>query len=371
MPGHAQPPPSVFYRPELDGLRFLAFLFVFVTHAFSDDAMVYISRGVSWTPAHVLSHVVHAGRYGVPLFFVLSSYLITELLIREHEQTGTIDIPRFYLRRALRIWPLYVVFVLAVSALRRTAIGPAAFPLDYLLALLLFAGNWAMLRRGGAPPGDALTGPLWSVSVEEQFYLAWPLLLRGVGVRHIRRLALALIALAIVFRLAMDLAGARDTTVWYSSFTWLDAIGAGALLAVALRGEAVRFTPRARALLLAAGPSLWLAADVIVRAVPPYSVVYPLIVAGSIAVFLSAAGSTAFAHPALVYLGRRSYGLYVLHLAGLALASLVFPPFTVPTALAGLGLTVMMAAAAYAWLEAPFLRLKPASPTSSRAPSDR
>ena len=358
MQRRGHPPPSFFYRPELDGLRFLAFLCVFITHAFPDDATVYMSRGISWPLAHLLSHIVHAGRYGVPLFFVLSSYLITELLIREHQKTGTIDVLRFYLRRALRIWPLYVVFVVAVSALLRKALGPDAFPSNYLAALLLFFGNWAMMRGWGPAAGDLLTGPLWSVSIEEQFYLVWPLLLRVVGVGRIRRLALAMVMLAVAARLAMDLAGARDTTVWYSSFTWMDAIGTGALLAVSLRGEVYRVTPPVRVLLLAAGPGLWLAAAVLFNMLPAYSIFYPLIVAGSVSLFLSAAGSRAFAHPALVYLGRRSYGLYVLHTAGLALASFVFPPLSIPNALAGLALTVLMAATAYAWLEAPFLALK-------------
>ena len=358
MPRQNPTPTPTFYRPELDGLRFLAFLFVFTTHAFPDDATVYMSRGVSWPLAHVLSHLVHIGRFGVPLFFVLSSYLITELLIREHRKTGAIDVARFYLRRALRIWPLYIVFVLAAAAWLRSTRGPAAFPLRYFLSLLLFWGNWGMIRGWGPGAGDKLTGPLWSVSVEEQFYLVWPVLLLIVGVRRIRALAVVLVALAFAGRLAMDMTAALDTIVWYSSFTWLDAIGAGALLAVALRGGEPRLTPAMRLLLLAAGPALWLAAAILFKALPLYSVFYPLILAGSISMFLSAAGNRAFAHPVLVFLGRRSYGLYVLHLAGLALASFLFPPLTLPAAGAGLALTVLMAAAAYAWLEAPFLALK-------------
>jgi len=268
-------------------------------------------------------------------------------------------------RRALRIWPLYLAFVLAVSALLRASHGPVASPWNYTLALLLFSGNWAMMLGWGPGPGDMVSGQLWSVSIEvwsvsieEQFYLVWPLLLRVVGVGRIRRLALLLIGAAIAIRLAMDVAGAREATVWYSSFTWLDSIGAGALLAVALNGRAPRFTPLTRLILVAAGPGLWLLAAVVFTALPVTIIFYPLIVAGSVVLFLGAAGSHVFAHPTLVYLGRRSYGLYVLHLAGLALASFVFPLLTIANALAGFTLTVLMAAASYHWLETPFLALK-------------
>lgn len=347
-----------FYRPELDGLRFLAFFCVFISHAFSDDASQYLRLGVSRPVAYLISQLVHVGRYGVPLFFVLSSYLITELLIREHQKTGTIDVKRFYLRRALRIWPLYVVFVVAISALLRATNGSSGFPADYLLGLLLFFGNWATMFGWGPGPGDMISVALWSVSVEEQFYLAWPLLLSMAGVARIRRLSLLLIGTAVLSRLAMDMAGARETTVWYSSFTWLDSIGVGALLAVGLRGKLPRFSALTRLLMFAAGPALWLLAAVSYNLLPASSIFYPLIIAGSVSLFLSAAGGTAFAHPVLVYLGRRSYGLYVLHLAGLALAAFILPRLSIGSAVVGFAFTVLIAAASYRWLETPFLALK-------------
>jgi peptidoglycan/LPS O-acetylase OafA/YrhL len=356
MPLDKDAPP--FYRPELDGLRFVAFFCVFISHAFSDDASRYLAQGVPWPFAYVISQLVHVGRFGVPLFFVLSSYLITELLIREHRKTGTIDVKRFYLRRALRIWPLYVVFVLVISVLLRATGGPSAFPADYLLALLLFSGNWATMLQWGPGPGDMISIALWSVSVEEQFYLAWPLLLGMVGMARIRQLSLLLIGTAVLSRLAMDMAGASETTVWYSSLTWLDSIGAGALLAVGLRGKLPRFAPTTRLLLFAAGPVLWLLAAVIYNLLPASTLFYPPIVAGSVSLFLSAAGGTAFAHPVLVYLGRRSYGLYVVHLAGLALAAFILPRLSLGGAALAFAFTVLMAAASYRWLETPFLALK-------------
>jgi peptidoglycan/LPS O-acetylase OafA/YrhL len=348
-----------FYRPELDGLRFFAFLFVFIGHALSNDSTYYTERGMSWTLGHVMAYVVSVGRFGVPLFFVLSSYLITELLIREHAFTGTIDVKRFYLRRALRIWPLYFVFVLTTyGVLNLDDRSSAAFSLPYLSSLLFFFGNWAMAWGWGPSVADVVSAPLWSVSVEEQFYLTWPLLLVVTGVGNVRRVALVLIGLAIAVRLGMDLAGTRDTTSWYSTFTWLDSIGAGALLALRLKGRAPSLSAPSRVMLFTAGVGLWLLASVAFGLLPMNTILYPLIVVGSVLMLWSAAGAVALRQPVLVSLGRMSYGLYVFHMVGLVAAGWVFPEYSVSRALSGLALTVLLAAISYRWLETPFLRLK-------------
>jgi peptidoglycan/LPS O-acetylase OafA/YrhL len=105
---------GAFYRPELDALRFFAFLYVFISHAFSLAPDHYISAGLSAEAALWLARAVAVGGFGVGLFFVLSSYLITELLIREYNRTGKLDVRSFYIRRALRIWPLYFFFLILV-----------------------------------------------------------------------------------------------------------------------------------------------------------------------------------------------------------------------------------------------------------------
>jgi peptidoglycan/LPS O-acetylase OafA/YrhL len=89
-----------FYRPELDGLRFIAFLAVFVSHALPQDWRVYQEAGLPLRASYVASRAVAAGGDGVPLFFVLSSYLITTLLLRERERFGRIRLRDFYVRRA-------------------------------------------------------------------------------------------------------------------------------------------------------------------------------------------------------------------------------------------------------------------------------
>ena len=224
--------------------------------------------------------------------------------------------------------------------------------------MLFFFGNWAMAWGWGPSVADVVSAPLWSVSVEEQFYLTWPLLLVVTGVGNVRRVALVLIGLAIAVRLGMDLAGTRDTTSWYSTFTWLDSIGAGALLALRLKGRAPSLSAPSRVMLFTAGVGLWLLASVAFGLLPMNTILYPLIVVGSVLMLWSAAGAVALRQPVLVSLGRMSYGLYVFHMVGLVAAGWVFPEYSVSRALSGLALTVLLAAISYRWLETPFLRLK-------------
>src|SRR5690349_18798650 len=100
-----------FYSPELDTLRFFAFLGVFIFHSAPRTPGFYAAAGCPAWLSHVLISIFGAGAYGVDLFFALSAYLITSLLLREREATGKLDVRGFYLRRILRIWPLYLSFV--------------------------------------------------------------------------------------------------------------------------------------------------------------------------------------------------------------------------------------------------------------------
>ena len=128
------------YYPELDTLRFFAFLMVFVHHTLPQDDALYarLPRVV----AHLLVAFSLAGGLGVALFFCLSAFLISDLLRREAQQTGTVAIGRFYLRRTLRIWPLYFAFLLlAQLVLPRFTHLPTLG--RYAVPYFLFAGNWA------------------------------------------------------------------------------------------------------------------------------------------------------------------------------------------------------------------------------------
>jgi peptidoglycan/LPS O-acetylase OafA/YrhL len=151
---------SSLYYPALDSLRFVAFLLVLIHH--------------SRVPA---GRLYHYGWIGVDLFLCLSAFLFARLLSAEYQNTGRIHVGSFYLRRALRIWPLYFVFLSAALTYSVYAVGWHEMTLVRLLGMLTFTDN--LLCMAWAYNGLILyTGHLWSISYEEQFYFVVPWALR-------------------------------------------------------------------------------------------------------------------------------------------------------------------------------------------------
>lgn len=361
------PGSDVFYHPELDVLRFLAFLAVFLHHALPRDASLYINSGIPPVLAAWLVTAKDAGAYGVDLFFVLSAYLITELLLREHASRGSFSISAFYVRRALRIWPLYFVF-LAITVLVVPGIVPDDhFGTIYIISFALFLGNW-VCAANGLP--FSVASPLWSISVEEQFYLFWPPLLRLAGINRIKQLAIALLVVALSTRIVLATYGAEHPAVWCNTIARLDSIALGAILAISLRGRAPQINTFARVLLGGLALLIFLLVGKYLRQEGPTSVITYLATATASVMLLVAALQTnaqfLCRRPLswLVYLGRISYGLYVFHLLALALVAQVLIVnlgillnFELRVLLS-LALTLALAAASYRWLEQPFLKLK-------------
>ncbi len=162
-----------FYRPELDVLRFIAFLAVFVCHG---PRLLVGASAPAWKIriVHVFEAYAHSGAWGVCLFFLLSSYLITELLLQERHKTDTVHLKAFYIRRILRIWPLYfagVAIAIAVGLHNSTY----RLSRSEILYLLCFVG-W----MGKAYHFNPM-GPLWSISCEEIFYIVWPTVVKMRG----------------------------------------------------------------------------------------------------------------------------------------------------------------------------------------------
>jgi peptidoglycan/LPS O-acetylase OafA/YrhL len=368
-PAAAPAEPGAFYRPELDGLRFFAFLAVYVNHTFLFGSVGH-HRHMPDSLANALGDVGVAGAFGVDLFFVLSAYLITELLLRERRARGTLDVKAFYLRRILRIWPLYFLFLVFARALAAFVPGER-FDWNHLLAFALFSGNWIWILR----PVDTVAAPLWSVSIEEQFYICWPLVVRRGTVRRVVIAAVAILAVGAAVRLALSLHGVDEEWISRNSLTRVDGIAAGVLLAAALRGRLPRLAAGARLALLGGGLAALLVVarwfNPIANPVRPLSATLgcPLVALACCAILVSALGAEGApfrllrARP-LVYLGRISYGLYVFHQVGLLVATRLFPrhaqavgPWVGHLAV-GLAVTVGLAALSYRFIEQPFLRLK-------------
>jgi len=365
-----------FYHPELDRLRFFAFFVVFIHHVFPQDPAAYDRLG--FFLGKVAASCTLAGSLGVDLFFCLSSFLITTLLLREFDLRGGLDVRAFWVRRILRIWPLYFFF-LGLTML----IVPLVLPKDhldglYLVAFVLLAGNWICVAEGYPP---SVAAPLWSVSIEEQFYLIWPLLLSIVTRRRLVHLAVGCLVIATATRVLAVQWGVAHPGIWCNTFARLDPIAFGALFAVFNHNRSYSIPVSVRVALAVAGLALpplllfVLGKDCFNSA--SGILFYPLIALACVfvlaAVFKPGDGkdtngssriSTAFA-----YLGRISYGLYVFHALAIALALSWIPAvptesisqgairFTVRSA-AAIILTVVLAAVSYAFLEKPFLRLK-------------
>jgi peptidoglycan/LPS O-acetylase OafA/YrhL len=361
-----------FYRPELDSLRFFAFLGVFVFHVIPHESTFYLQhpvlpRGVvPWVCA-----VAGAGAFGVDLFFALSAYLITALLLREQEARGRIDIRAFYVRRILRIWPLYFFFI-AVAALAPLWDHTQHLGLPYVAGYLLLAGNWVYTWYG-LP--HSIASPLWSVSIEEQFYLVWPLALRRIS-RHQGVIAvIGLLLLANGVRAYLVFTHALGAGVEYNTFSRLDAIALGILVAYVLGDKPREISLLARSALAGASLSLWCVVAAYAKLNDQAEVApvlgtllgRPLVALASVGLLIAvlgapAAGAKILSNSVLNYLGRISYGLYVYHAAGLLIASHLIRTSSVKAyaayAMIAMTLTVLLSGISYRWLESPFLRIK-------------
>ena len=177
--------------PCIHGLRAIAILFVLVSHA-------------SFTLKHPLPMWAYflfiRADLGVFIFFILSGFLITYLLTVEHAATGTINLRNFYMRRVLRIFPAFYFYLLVLAGLTVFGVIPIAF--SHFLDASLFLWNYKHLWDPTNGPGIWYLGHFWTLSLEEQFYLLWPLALLLLKMRNAVWVALALIVVMPIVRLA-------------------------------------------------------------------------------------------------------------------------------------------------------------------------
>ena len=369
-----------FYRPELDGLRFFAFFTVFLHHALQNQSLVIgrrtlLARGTE----HVLALFEQAGNFGMSLFFVLSAYLITRLLLMELDRTGTVQVKAFYLRRILRIWPLYFFFLALCVGIGMVY---PAFHVSggRLAAFLLLAANLYLIAHTFQPVEMAI---LWSISIEEQFYLLWPgVVLLGRGRRGIAIANLFFVLASVVTLVYLGIAGVGGVTVWLNSVVEFLFFATGAQLALMTERHTPLWSPMARVGVFCAGIFVWLVAAESTKLMqqpgpplhaPALLAGYGMAVVGTVLIFLSVLGVSAESVPAwLRYLGKISFGLYVYHqlmqtvsirlLAGFAhwlkLSGYALLTVKASVPVLSFGLTLASAALSYTLLESPFLQLR-------------
>jgi len=358
--GQRRPEGDRFYRPELDALRFCAFALVFIAHGFPSVAGFEASNIHAWIST-LIHGIRQGGAYGVDVFFMLSAYLITEILLREHRRTGAISVGAFWVRRILRIWPLYYAF-LALALWVIPHLNEESFPTFHAVAFATFWGNFALIMR---PQGiTTVAGILWSVSIEEQFYLLWPLVLRHFLPR-LRLICLALILVSTGLRAWLVYSGVdSDWSLWGNTFTRFEPIAIGALIAIELNGRTPMLKDSTRVVGLLGGLLLIVILGAwIPREGTTALIAFPLAAFAAALMLLSTLGTPRLIPRPLVYLGRISYGLYVFHVFAIHFvrrhiqirSPFVEWPMEFVTAFA---LTVFLAAISYRFYETPFLRLK-------------
>jgi len=331
------------YQPQLDGIRAGAVLLVIAFHA----------RG----------SLFPGGYIGVDVFFVLSGFLITGILVGEMTQTGTLSMRRFYIRRALRLLPalFLVCLVVGVVYLALPAIAERRATLTGTIAALTYTSS--PLAASGKNLGSML--PEWSLSVEEYFYVLWPAFLllavwRGISLRIAVGVAMVV---AILYRfLATSAFGWDIQRLAYGADTRSEQILIGAALAICLPPALRRVRPWAAYAALAAMTAFVFlpesAAGRFYR--DSGSTVIALLAAIVVAhVAYDSRGSLSrvLSSRPLVWIGQRSYGIYLWNLPLVAIVA--YTPLADNVQLVvKLALTFAIPALSYRYLEKPFLRLK-------------
>ncbi|HEY7131161.1 MAG TPA: acyltransferase family protein [Candidatus Limnocylindrales bacterium] len=344
------------FRPELEGLRAVAVGLVLAYHA-----------GVPR---------IHGGYVGVDVFFVLSGFLITGLIVRELRATGRIDLPKFYARRARRLLPAALVAIAVTLLLSVVLLPPLRIPdiAGDAAASALYVSNVRFAAQAtDYLASDLAPSPLlhfWSLGVEEQFYLFWPAILLLVAraipgdAARLRRLGLVVVAIAIgSFALSLVLTTASQPWAFFSLPTRAWELALGGLLALSVERLA-RMPVRAAGVTVAAGLALIGLAGLVLQTSTPFpglaallpTVGAALVIAGGAAGIATLPARLLTLQP-MRYLGRISYSLYLWHWPILVLpAAAIDGQLSLAERLGLAGLSVVVAAASQRWIEDPIRR---------------
>jgi peptidoglycan/LPS O-acetylase OafA/YrhL len=373
--------------PALDGLRGIAILFVILFHYVTASNF----GGDSFVTRKILGVCVCMWS-GVDLFFVLSGFLITGILLRAKDSPGYFR--NFYMRRVLRIFPLYygaLVVILLVVPHLVSAITPAIQRIfDAQGWLWAYSEDIAITVHNDDffDPDWLWVGHFWSLAVEEHFYLVWPLVVFVCSRRALIGTSLALIVLAPAIRFTMLAMHFDPAAVYTLTLSRLDELAFGGLLAVlAQRSSYEQLARLARWCL--GGSLLYLTAVLLIRRKPFYWAHWSALGVGFSALAALAGALVVFAvgptrgryrrvleSRVLRWFGKYSYGAYVIHTPMQPVYLRLFPPGRIAELAAGLGhtgsrlagllgfaalgmsLTMLLAMASFHAFEKPFLKLK-------------
>jgi peptidoglycan/LPS O-acetylase OafA/YrhL len=338
------------YHKELDGVRAIAVLMVIFFHFFFD---------LNLHP--LLTKVANFGRTGVSLFFVLSGFLITRILVATKESPGYFS--SFYVRRALRIFPLYYLFLTLIFIILPLISGKPFPPFSLQMYNWTYLQNFALAFRWE----HVSPRHLWSLSVEEHFYLFWPLLIYLLSVGKIVLASISIIVMAFVVKYFMI---EYDYAAYYFTFARIDELAMGALLAI-LEIKNKLIERNANKLLLIS----------VILAIPTFALmtiftdidntIIQIVKYNLLAfTFMSMIGYVISLRETglvkrflrtkpMVFSGKISYGIYIYHPLCIAAVWDVFPKMNlVMLFVIAVGFTFLVASASYYLFELNFLKLK-------------
>lgn len=306
-----------FYHPELDGLRFFAFLLVFI-----HNALPILSN----SPLRILSE---HGWIGVDLFFCLSAFLLTKLLGIEYQNNKKVNVRHFYIRRILRIWPLYFFYICMCLIYLYFADTPKGNVVLNLLGLSTFTYNFVYFLL--IPSPILVYIHLWSISFEEQFYTIIPWVITkmmAISAKARWKVLLYSYLTGTIIRAFFVYKGYFHPAIYFLPFTHFDsilggiAIGSGLLESISRKGNGY--------ILLTSGVILNLA----IFTLPSNEtlgwhllLIYPLVGSGMSFILLFAISNKKILfqkfilNRIFVYLGKISYGLYTYHIICFILAT--------------------------------------------------
>jgi peptidoglycan/LPS O-acetylase OafA/YrhL len=344
---------SIPFRPDIEGLRALAVGLVIASHA-----ELPFLRG---------------GFVGVDVFFVLSGYLITSLLMQEISSSGTVNFARFYARRARRLLPAAITMVLVVCGAEAIIMNPVAQfnTLKAALATVLYSSNlyFAHSQLQYFFQHSSATNPLlhtWSLAVEEQFYLIWPvlLLLLARTIKSVRGRSTALAAISLAsFVLCVWLTATNSILAFFETPARVWEFGAGGLL-VFMPERWLGGHRRLWSWLGGIGFIALTAGAELIHAsmFPGYVAAIPVV--GTLLLLLAGVGAPESPAPRLLrtrpaqVIGRLSYSLYLWHWPVLVIGQQLIPNNSVPLRLGWMAVAGLLAAVTYGAIESP-IRLQP------------
>lgn len=377
------------YFKNLDSIRFFAALMVYLAHGISPAYQYLPVQGTVWEK---FLNLISSGGTGVSIFFVLSGFLITYLLIHEYEKTNTISVKNFYMRRVLRIWPLYFLVVTFSFFIYPSLKGLMGIdnPLgSNVLYHLTFLSNFDVINiQENCPGNDAMSqGITWSVSIEEQFYLFWPLIFAFLPRKAWVYAILFVIGGSLCFRI---LNHENTAVLYFHTFSVLADLGLGGLAAYLVKNS-VRVkhffensNAKTHLLLFVFSFSLLFWSDSIFS-FKYGNAISRIITAASFALIIAAQSLTKTnsifnlsRFKMANHWGKYTYGIYLLHPIAITMVDILSRALKFPKTsfinlfiigVIGFILTLILSKLSFTFFEARFLKLKQKFETEKEKPT--